>query len=199
MNFRAAPIVDCITDVFVSCSSYSCHTFTGFGGQTCIRRLGYQETFAIATCSSGSLTNFRTVTLPYTTSVTESPTSLTVSSFLLYQPLIELRYQSSDLASPSAQTGVEPDPVTSSTTGLPTTDQPDPGSNNGTGLSTGAKAGIGVGAGLGALLLIAGALLLLWRKKKTTPQAGCSGAHGGSVVYHDPQIYENRRDEMSRH
>ncbi|ETS73828.1 hypothetical protein PFICI_14774 [Pestalotiopsis fici W106-1] len=134
-------------------------------GQTCIS-VGSTGSFAAVQCSSGQSEGFTYLDLPATVTetVSSSESALILETFTLSAPLFQLNFQSSDL--PSTVTGpitITTDATTSSASTFPQT-----ASSASGGLSTGAKAGIGVGAGL-AVIALFGALLFYFSRRRKRP------------------------------
>lgn len=164
------PMDDLLTCVLVS--GYTCTTNLGHA-QTCRSQAGYGDSFAIATCSNDGVTDFSTRTLPFvaTRTVSGSITTNQVATYVFQNPMVEIRFRSSDLAdvgstlsdpSTSTRTSTSSALIESATaTSSQTAREPSR-------LSTGAKAGIGVGVAVGALLMI-GAAFMLWRKSQRSP------------------------------
>jgi hypothetical protein len=148
-------------------SGYACgYDNIGTGhAQTCYKYIK-TGSFPTVQCASGSSNKFSYVTVPQTVTATPentvtgavvTPTVVAISQFLVYAPLFQLNFQSTDITSSttSASTGSG---ITTST--LTTTPTQSPSS----GLTTGAQAGIGVACGILGLFLI-GALAWWLRKR----------------------------------
>jgi hypothetical protein len=156
-------------------SGYACgYDSIGTGhAQTCYKYIR-SGSFPTVQCASGSSNEFSYVTMPQTVTATPentatgavvSPTVVAISQILVYAPLIQLNFQSTDIGSSTTSTGND---ITTSTLTSTFTGNPNPGSTSG-GLTTGAQAGIGVACGIIGLLLI-GALVWWLRKRSQRPR-----------------------------
>ena len=114
----------------------------------------------MVTCSDGSSQAYSYLTVPETNTVTGiSSTSTavgknTLTSFEVYAPMIEIRWQSSDRSA-----------HTPTNTGSRSTSPPAQNSSSGSsGLSTGAKAAIGVVVPVAVIAILVG-IFFFWRRK----------------------------------
>ncbi|KAF5248376.1 hypothetical protein FAUST_312 [Fusarium austroamericanum] len=150
-------------------TGFQCKYTSGVdNAQTCFS-IATTGSFAAVQCSSGKSNGFGYLDIPNTVAETNSGSeeAVTVSSFTVYAPLFQLHFQSSDL--PSTKTGsITIDSITTSSSGSSSSAEPTQASSSDGGLSTGAKAGIGVGAGLGFIALIGVALFFMRRRKRHT-------------------------------
>lgn len=147
-------------------SGYSCNYNPGFdAAQTCYR---YYSTgsFLTVQCSQGTSNKFSYVTIPATITATATPTttggspSRTVAvlqNVIVYAPLIQINWQSTDR--PTSTLGSNS--TTTSQTGSPT---PISSSQKSGGLSQGATIGIAVAAALVGLALVVA--LALWTRRR---------------------------------
>ncbi|KAL2018680.1 hypothetical protein VTK56DRAFT_515 [Thermocarpiscus australiensis] len=190
-------------ETFVGCcpSGFGC---ANLNGQTCFVQ-AKSTTFPTVTCDAGSSNGFGFMTLP----------NSKVRSVNLYAPMIQLAWKASDLGSSSAST------TSTSTTGTSTSSSiasnthqpqsspessplptvtPTPVSQSSNTLSTGAIAGIAIGAAA-LLLAIVAAAFYIWRRRRTeqagrqTEQAGrppdySPGPHGGAGWGANPQAMQ---------
>ncbi|KAJ5168760.1 uncharacterized protein N7482_004354 [Penicillium canariense] len=136
-------------------SGYTCGyvPYGNASAQTCVSEVSTGEFSAIQCYGSTSVLTQQTIpaTVAASETVTTSYTTpnVIVQTMTIKAPLFQIIHQSTDL------------PKSMSTISTTQTSQP------GTSLSTGAKAGIGVGAAAGGLILIGAALFLLyWRRKR---------------------------------
>ncbi|KAI0505622.1 hypothetical protein F5B22DRAFT_651556 [Xylaria bambusicola] len=150
-------------------SGFQCKHNPGVdGAQTCYS-IATTGSFPVVSCSSGKSNDFADYVVPATVTETvgSASTSLAVAlinTVTIYAPLFQLNFQSTDLPS------VNPDRTAASTLSSTHTipgDSSSPTSSAAGGLSTGAKAGIGVGAAVGAIGSIAllTAIFLYYRKR----------------------------------
>ncbi|KAG7287232.1 hypothetical protein NEMBOFW57_006738 [Staphylotrichum longicolle] len=156
-------------ETFIGCcpSGFKCDNLNG---QTCI--MGVKST-AIPTvsCVGVSSNNFGFTTVP----------NAKVTTLNLFAPMIQLAFKSSDQTDSSStetsstSTGANTNRITSSATSIPTDSLPSPtlGSDNSvssgspnTTLSTGAVAGIAVGAAA-LILLVVAAAVFIWRRRRS--------------------------------
>ena len=167
------------------------------GGNACIAvaSAGTQMVVATGVCPGSGLaiTGIAQATFPdiITTTITGTADSAgpagvvqTVTrEMMLFAPMFQLNYKSSDLASASSSATTTSSATTASATW--TNPDPDPdanrsgsdassvgSANNQGGLSTGAIAGIGVGAALGGILFAAAAGWLWWKKRARKTRQG---------------------------
>ena len=112
----------------------------------------------------------------------------TSQPFILFAPMFQLNYRSSDLASsttpplttgPSTTEGTTSIASQSTSSDTASSDSSVPAADEG-GLSTGAVVGIGVGAALGGILLGMLAIWLFFRKRKQKRAAAEAAAAGGA-------------------
>lgn len=145
--------------------------FSCFNGvQTCISLLT-SATVATVTCESGTSAHFSHLTVPFAVELTDSASI--ISTFSVWAPMVQLKYQSSDLP-PSS---ITPSPTTTSgSTGdsIATTSS----SNNNAALITdapvqdslpvGSRVGIGVGVAAGVIILaiIGFCAVRVWRRRR---------------------------------
>ena len=123
---------------------------------------------AVVTCESGKSAGFTNLQVPMTISNTAT------DAFTLFDPLIQINWQSTDLLSTSARTTTSTgSPTTTTTSAFIPTESADLSSTSNSSssattseLSTGAKAGIGIGASL-VVIALAILLLLFIRKPKS--------------------------------
>lgn len=154
------------------------------GLQTCLNMETatlQSSVFATATCGDGKTVNLNAVTGPVNAT----------APYTRLAPMFQLNFKQSDLpnslksteaiatssASSSAPTMAAVSSSTFST--VPQTSVPNtngPGGPNEDGLSTGAKAGVGIGAALGALLIILLAVFLIRRRRKGPSDAAPGNA-----------------------
>ncbi|KAK4197643.1 hypothetical protein QBC40DRAFT_350830 [Triangularia verruculosa] len=134
-------------ETFVGCcpEGYACHNENG---QTCISK-ARATTFQTYQCESGSTINLAPMTLPNT--------QQNWSQAYIYAPMIQLAWKISDLPT-------EPRPSA-------TADADEP---SGGGISTGAIAGIAVGAAAVVIAIVVGAFLLWRMKRRGAAQGGSS-------------------------
>ncbi|CAP67135.1 uncharacterized protein PODANS_1_21510 [Podospora anserina S mat+] len=118
---------------------YACHNENG---QTCIS-IARATTISTYQCESGTQINLAPMTLPYQN----------WSQAYIYAPMIQLAWKPSDL--PSSDISSDLGPTTTSTPKEPSSG----------GISTGAIAGIAVGAAAVIIGIVVGAFLL-WRTKR---------------------------------
>ncbi|CAM1500614.1 Fc.00g097760.m01.CDS01 [Cosmosporella sp. VM-42] len=139
-------------------SGYKC---TNDGAQTCIAIATTRTVVPVADCSGTNLVNRRSATFPDVVEVTTSTGDgaagfATSRTMTLRAPMIQLNFQSTDISTSTSTAS-----STSSTSSpSPTNDSSD------SGLSSGAKIGIGVGVGLGGLLLLAGLIWFILKRRK---------------------------------
>ncbi|KAK4152980.1 hypothetical protein C8A00DRAFT_15763 [Chaetomidium leptoderma] len=167
------------------------------GGNVCVAvaSVGTQMIVETGVCPGPGLaiTGIAQATFPdiITTTITGAVQTATREMILL-APMFQLNYKASDLASASSSA------TTASATG--TNQDPDPdantsgsdassaaSANNQGGLSTGAIAGIGVGAALGGILFAAAAGWLWWKRRKRvrTTRQGSSVASTAPETSHE--------------
>ncbi|KAI7970372.1 hypothetical protein EIK77_006217 [Talaromyces pinophilus] len=88
---------------------------------------------------------------------------------------MEIRWQASDTSTPRTTTASSTSPTSVSaspaSTALSTSPTSTPTSTSTSSLSTGAKAGIGIGAALGALILLAGIIFFFIRRRRNNAAA----------------------------
>ncbi|PMD22647.1 hypothetical protein NA56DRAFT_93305 [Hyaloscypha hepaticicola] len=171
-------------------TSFSC---SNFDAQTCIW-VATSTTISVVTCQSGTSGNLEYVTVPATTS------NVAVSEYILFAPLIQMNWQSTDRPSSSPTST----PTSSGTSGtLPTATSP-PSS----GLTPGAKAGIGVGVTLGALAVVA-LIFLYWKRRNARSRTDVqpvyelagkkNGLHADSELQTGREFIELPAGEERRH
>lgn len=188
-NYAKDALLTCIVD-----SGYTCTTNPGHA-QTCRRIAGYGDSFALATCSNDGVTDYSTRTLPFsaTRTVGGTITSNQVATYALFNPMVEIRFRTSDLA---AFTSSSSDLTSGSISGSNPTSSATASSsqiaNRSSGLSTGAQVGIGIGVALGALVLV-GSAFVLWRKPRKSPQPQSNDSNSrepqiGIYSNHDPSL-----------
>jgi hypothetical protein len=136
-------------------SGYSCGyvPYGNASAQTCVSVVSTGEFSAIQCYGPTSVLTQQTMPATVAASGTGTTSNATpnviVQTMTIKAPLVQIVHKPTDL------------PKSTSTISTTQTSQP------GTSLSTGAKAGIGVGAAAGGLILIGAALFLLcWRRKK---------------------------------
>lgn len=100
--------------------------------------------------------------VPATATASESDS--VVESITVNAPLFQMVYQTTDL--PTSTTSALQSTTSATTSEAATSSTEPPEASSRSSLSGGAKAGIGVGAAVGGLLLIGAAVLLFWRKKR---------------------------------
>ena len=127
--------------------------------QTCSSVAQSGSTVPVITCSEGSSQGYTYLTIPMTETKTGISSSASrvgefaISSFEVLAPMIEIRWQSSDL--PTSTPTHTQAKSTSSHSAAP---------SSGSGLSTGAKAAIGVVVPVAAIAILAG-IFFFWRRK----------------------------------
>lgn len=132
-------------------SGFTCSVDTAWA-QTCQKGAGNLATFPVVTCQSGSSDGLTEMTIPTTVSLSQS--AYTITTYEIYAPMIEIRWQSSDLSLNSTSTSSTPAPTAVRTPAVS-------GS-----LSTGAKAAIG--AVIPVVVLIAiGLSIYFWRRRQS--------------------------------
>lgn len=157
-------------------------------GNTCIAVIHTQTQIAVATgtCSGTEMVGVATASFPDIITVTIPDPSYPASSAIetvtremnLFAPMFQLNYKASDLApgsSPATTTITQTTPpsLTPTTTAgsdandntSPSDSSPIPVASEEGGLSTGAVVGIGVGAALGGIFLVAVLGWLWWRRR----------------------------------
>lgn len=146
---------------------YACKYNPGIdNAQTCYRDYS-TGSFPTVQCSSGTSDKFSYLTVPAAYTITESPsasagsaspsvTSGVLDDVLVYAPLIQINWQSTDRATPTASSLLPEGTASTSSTGTPT---PQAG-----GLSRGAKIGIAVAAAVVGLIL--SATFAAWMRRR---------------------------------
>jgi LPXTG-motif cell wall-anchored protein len=157
---------------------------------------GY-NTVPIATCSNGQSANPTDLTVPYIISISGSVASsntyegVTVSTYQVMAPLIDIRWQSSDKTA-STSSGASPAGSSGGSPSLKHTGSP--------GLSTGAQAGIGVGVAVGVLAALLGAFFL-WRKRRANSGETEQPHYGDPTQNHEllgNPVYEMQSHDNAR-
>lgn len=158
-------------ETFVGCcpEGFACDNIQG---QTCLMRAKSTE-FPTVSCEGGSSNNFGFTTLP----------NAAVTTMSLYAPMIQIAWKASDRPKTSSSSA-----TTSATTSAPTTTAPNSTSTanpnspatSDSSLSTGAIAGIAIGAAA-LLLLTLAAAIFIWRQRRRNNQLG--GWTGGGEPY----------------
>jgi LPXTG-motif cell wall-anchored protein len=149
---------------------------TNLNGNTCVSLVSKTATLTTATCDSGWPQPERATITPFV--VTDDDGKTTDVTVSLLAPMFQLNFKASDLAtasetsSTSRQTSSTESTDSSRETGANSSDpSKDPTPSDGGGLSTGAQAGIGVGAAAIALLLIGLAWFFFRRRRARETQA----------------------------
>ena len=165
---------------------FSC---TNRNGNTCIATVttGTQTAVTTAMCSGAQVVSRALETFPDIITITATATSsgkaaalqTVTREMVLWAPMFQLNFRPTDLgltSSTASRTTTTPtlapnakSSATSPSSSSNTVTAPDPsssGSSNQSGLSTGAIAGIAVGAALGGILLGAAAILLILRHRR---------------------------------
>ena len=165
----------------------------GNTAQTCSRVVLSGQTVPVITCSEGSSQGYTYLSLPVTETTTGVSSSASrvgvyaITSFEVLAPMIEIRWQSSDL------------PTTSSNS-----------ASSDSGLSTGAKAAIGVVIPVAVIAILVG-IFFFWRRKirklgpstwpaSSTTSAGQSGVQqssGQQLPMEMPSYYKTRDNRGS--
>ncbi|KAH8701082.1 hypothetical protein BGW36DRAFT_460139 [Talaromyces proteolyticus] len=131
--------------------------------QTCVSTVSTGQFSAIQCYGSTSVLTQQTVPTTVAASVTatasDASSDVIIQTMTIKAPLFQIIYKSSDLPKSTSTTIPTSTIMTAPTIKAPTS-QPD------TSLSTGAKAGIGVGAAVGGLILIGAAIFLLFLRRK---------------------------------
>lgn len=200
---------------FLSPRGYSCDNISG---QTCISIVPSTATIAAVavtgTCSGNNHVSVGQGTFPDVVIKTvvigdddsgSKSTSLSSSArgITLYAPMFQLNFQATDLGSVEPSTTASGDAQNpAETTGSSTTGDNSAGRSNSnsdpsaantfhesSGLSTGAIAGIAVGAAIAGILLATFAFLWLWNRKKKQMMMGGSGGQG-DIASLPPDTYK---------
>ncbi|KAI8634263.1 hypothetical protein F5Y19DRAFT_412738 [Xylariaceae sp. FL1651] len=167
------PLLESETAVGCCPTGFRCKFNPGVdGAQTCYS-IASTGSFAAVHCSSGTSNGFNYYGVPTTatatggiSTATEGTSTTVISVVTIYAPLFQLLYQSTDL--PSVQPASTTSTAISSSITSTTTTIPAPSSSQLAegGLSTGAKAGIGVGAGIAGLALLGAAVFFFFRRRR---------------------------------
>ncbi|PTB44215.1 uncharacterized protein TrAFT101_002775 [Trichoderma asperellum] len=168
-------------------TGFTCNTQ---GDNTCMQTITQSTTFPTAYCSDTDLASYAIATFPTITTVTTTETgtgttdvesSTSTRTMVLYAPMFQLNFHSSDLATSTTTSS------TASSTASET------GSGNGTsskssgGLSDGAKIGLGVGIGLGVAFLLAfGAFIYYYRRSRHNAMPIGSELPNNQISVEDP-------------
>ncbi|KAB5586246.1 hypothetical protein GE09DRAFT_58134 [Coniochaeta sp. 2T2.1] len=149
-------------------TGYTCNYNPGVdAAQTCYK-YHYTGSFPTVQCSAGTSNRFSYVTVPATVTATTTSTNgvratdtVVLDNILVFAPLIQINWQSTDRTTPSSTVGSASQPTVSSSTTTTT--------SNSSGLSKGATIGIAVGAAVLGLILIA--VFTIWmRRRKQRPR-----------------------------
>ncbi|KAI2622391.1 hypothetical protein GGR54DRAFT_62049 [Hypoxylon sp. NC1633] len=154
-------------------TGYSC--YRGRGDQTCLGMLT-STTVPTVTCESGTSANFEYLTIPFAVPLATDSAEI-ISTFRAFAPLYQLidtvsTTLSSDSSSSASSRSTGSLTSASSSQAIPTTASDSSSHASPTdstsvqGLSTGGKAGIGCGAGLGVIILGTAAFCLFRRSRR---------------------------------
>ncbi|TKA69104.1 hypothetical protein B0A55_08853 [Friedmanniomyces simplex] len=129
----------------------------------CTSYVSAPATFFVVSCETGSASGSSGaptyITLPQTVTPTTAAfttvSAAVVSTWLLSANAVQLRWQSTDLPSPTTASTISPVNTTTQST-----------ASSHPGLSTGAEAGIGVGVGVAGVALLVGLLVWGLRRRK---------------------------------
>ena len=153
-------------------SGYYCSYNPGIdNAQTCFRHYT-TGSFPTVQCSRGTSNKFSYLTVPATVTATQAPTatggsrSTTVAvleEVLVYAPLIQINWQSTDRPSSTPLPGSTTSATSQTATPTSSTATPRP-----SGLSQGATIGIAVAAAIVGLVLV-GALIVWMRRRRQRP------------------------------
>ncbi|KAH8887828.1 hypothetical protein GQ53DRAFT_270648 [Thozetella sp. PMI_491] len=148
---------------------------TNTHAQTCVLT-ATTSSYITVQCNTGIFTSFSTVNIPATIS------GVVISKYIVFAPLYQLNFKASDI--PSTQSSgtatASSGPSSGSTTTLPrsTSTVVDDTPSSSSGLSGTAKIGIGVGAAVGAVLLLVIAFLLWRLRRRNSPPKTDEAAAG---------------------
>lgn len=150
-------------------SGYTCGSYNH--AQTCISVAQSGGSIPVVTCSNGYSQGYSYLTIPATETVSGMSSSSSrvgeydLSSFVVYNPMVEIRWQSTDRSEPIAeQTASSKKTHTPSRTGSNTPSKSTLVSSQSAGLSTGTKAAIGVVVPV-AVIAVLGGIFFFWRRK----------------------------------
>ena len=158
-----------------SISGYTC---TNGGHQTCELQATAPDTWPVVTCESGTSGGYTINSLPITATETYTTSSdtltatdtatVTIETYFLYAPMVQINWKSSDLvASTSSKT---PSKTSNTAVQVSQTSSPSPTPAPSSGLSTGAKVAIGVVIPLVVIAALIAAFFFFRRRRRTTPQ-----------------------------
>jgi hypothetical protein len=148
----------------VGASSARCYqTFTGVVRTLTYNLTMYTSTGSYVTVSDSTATSL-SATWWNTTSVTMTAETVYFKSGVLEASPFIVRFKEADFQTSSADLTAPTSQSTATSSGAAATET----HTKHSGLSTGAKAGIGVGAALGALLLVGVGFAIFWLRKKKT-------------------------------
>ena len=143
------------------------------GVQSCIQRAS-ATTFEVGRCAGDDLANLRNQTVPQTVTRTDGSESV-ATTVNLWAPMIQLNFQSSDLAPPTSIPSTSPSSGPSSG---PSSTLIDPLPSS---LSPGVAAAIAVPVSVVGLALILGFVAFVWRHRRrqlrATPELGGWSVH----------------------
>ncbi|KAK3899024.1 hypothetical protein C8A05DRAFT_18478 [Staphylotrichum tortipilum] len=197
-------------------------------GNTCYAIVSATATVApTGMCSKGSIVGIVQATLPAAMTITATTTvdgSAGVATrtetpdFTLWAPMLQINHRPSDLesvstassstSSPTSSSGSQSTPTNPTSAGSASTSgvsSPPSTGGQSNGLSTGAVAGIGVGAAFGVLFLAAIAGCLLWTRHRRRREAAAGEdwdppppppVTNSPVPANDPQYYYGSSSEM---
>lgn len=129
-------------------------------------------------CDGSKMSGSIMVTItPDILTITDSGSESTADrTFTFYAPMFQLNYKSTDLASVVTSRTSHPSPSIPSST---STSSPEDDENTSHALSPGAKAGIGIGAAFGALIILAIVGRFCWLRGRRAQHASTYQVQGG--------------------
>lgn len=152
-----------------------------------------------STCSEGEIIGLTTNTLPWSGTVTQVAKTYTntVNKAYFGADILEIRWQSSDLASitsnpatplPSASSDTSQSTPTSTSSAVPSS-----------GLTTGSKIAIGVVVPI-AVLAVLGTFIFLWRRKRKSRRVvqGGNASQGAEYTTHQKEQYTDAGPAISQ-
>ncbi|KAH6990283.1 hypothetical protein EDB80DRAFT_168055 [Ilyonectria destructans] len=152
-------------------TAFQCKYNPGYDpAQTCYS-VATTGSFATVQCSAGKSNGFSYLELPmtYMETLSSEVATSTLRAVTIFAPLFQLNFQSTDIPTRSTPTSDTASGLSAKTVAASTsaTSHADGEASTNSGLSTGVKAGIGAAAGVVFIAIIAAAVFLFLRKRRT--------------------------------